>query len=223
MSVLVGALLGSMGGGGSAPATSQGNGGGGSPPIAINDLLGQLDGLFDSIKCWGSSWTPQKAKGVLNRIVPAMVSRFQALGATADENSQAEINSYILSYLRNYDDQRWWVNHTNSPGKCSVDSITVMYTEGDRALNTALDKFKADMLGRGYVVSIEPFTYDHKGAQLPAKRVKIKAKAVTEVLTAVGGGSINKVVGGALALGALGFGVYKFSSDDKPKKKKKKK
>ncbi len=123
-----------------APSTPPNSGGTQAPSQGAGGLDGILNGLpniFNTLNCWGSSWTPQRAQQYVQSHTTDFQTRLTRYLGTPNYADLPQINNLLIQYNQDYFDERTWIL-TSSPGRCSRDSI--------RAMLPPLDAFMQDMI-----------------------------------------------------------------------------
>lgn len=120
--------------------------------LNLNNLLG---GLFDTIRCWGSTWTPRRAKEFMTGALPALQADLDL--AKQEENPVEAINNALYNFRMTFAQDESWMRKCDDPARgCTRRTLQSMSTALVKAMKAMLDRVASEKNLK--VISV-PFEY----------------------------------------------------------------
>lgn len=191
--------------------------------LDFSGILGTLGGIFNSIRCWGSSWTPSKAENFVRTHTATTSQALSNAIGDANYSNLENVNTVLYAYKEKYIDEASWIR-TSSPGRCSKESIQGMLPP----LDAAFEQMVAFVGNRFETANnpVQTFTKPLTHRMLNWAVTQFKKKEVSIITNPIGAVSNGlKLLGGGILLpmALIGTLVYWFifgKNENKTKKRK---
>lgn len=197
-------------------AQSGSSDGGGS---GVGGILDGLEGLFDSIKCWGSTWDAGKAKSFTESIASEYENKLNTILVDLNENSVNDINSFLYDLAIEYKGEKSWYLKGNANG-CTRDALNGMIP----ALDSITQKFeyviKEAYKQKGYEITLKKIEIEHYWDGKLDGKWKVNQLDKVNKTSIFSGGTSEASLWWLLLLPAGWYGGLKLFSNDKKRKRK---